>query len=281
MKTVRRINERRSTVVFFLILFLIIGLYASGNAQVFRNYYSPGKPNLSIAVEGGIAMRTFTIKSDLAPIRNLKAVEEGWSAGLTVGGKNLRGRFIFGNYDHSSTVAEDVSQTTYTCQLNFYPLSILGVKSKYFKPYFFTAIDINRIKFFGTFLEELENEKAKEAAEKSECTCSNPDHIASSSASGGTGAPGNPGSNPDTSTDQPGSLEPRHDALTAHQGMVGMGMECSFKKGGRMFSMFSEAKYGFQMCTNTLSRGLVNTSISNQLSVYFGVAIGLSKNNHH
>jgi hypothetical protein len=235
------------------------------------NYYRGASAGgFVLGIEGGASMRTFTIKSDIDAINQLYVIQEGWSGGVVIGGGTLRGKLLYGNYSLSSTISKDISEKSFSAQLQFYPLSTLGVKSKYFQPYVIGGIDISNIIFKGTYIPapKLMQEEKKPCP----CDCDGP--------SGLPGDPdGSPSGSPSIPSGDPDVLPPpdtRTDRLLATQAIAGLGLECNFKSNGRMFTIFSEARYGKPIGVEPITTPLANTSISGQFIVYFGFSIGIS-----
>jgi hypothetical protein len=268
---------------------LLAGIFCTELAQAQRppkgysfSNYNRGANTFVLGLEGGISTRTFVVKSDIDAINQLQVVQEGWSMGLIIGGKNMTTRLVFGNYNTSSTVSKEVGQKSFGGQMSVYPLSLLGVKSKYFQPYIITGIEINAISFSGNYIPAP---KLPLNANQQQCQCACDD--------GGSGLPGDPDmpsagqgssgppSNPNQETQPDPDLEqtakPRVDKLLATQALAGLGLEISFKSNDRFYTMFSEARYGIPVGVEALTAPLRDTSISGQLALYFGVRIGLTK----
>jgi hypothetical protein len=282
MKTTFTHNQKSIKMVLMFSI-VIAGILFTEFAQAQRppkgysmaNYHRGNSGGFVLGIEGGASMRTFTIKSDIDAINQLYVIQEGWSGGVVIGGGSLRGKLLYGNYSISSTLSKDISEKSFSAQLQFYPLSTLGVKSKYFQPYLIGGIDISNIIFKGTYIPapKLMQEEKKPCP----CDCDGSsglpgDPDMGSGMAGSSSSPADPGGDPDV-------LPPpdtRTDRLLATQAIAGLGLECNFKSNGRMVTIFSEARYGKPLGVEPITTPLANTSISGQFIVYFGISIGIS-----
>jgi hypothetical protein len=280
MKTTFTFNQKSIKIVL-MVSMAIVGILLTEVAQAQRpprgysmaNYYrGTSAGGFVLGIEGGASMRTFTIKSDIDAINQLQVIQEGWSGGLVVGGGKLRGKLLYGNYAISSTISTDIREKSFSAQLQFYPLSTLGVKSKYFQPYVLAGIDVSNIIFKGTYIPAPKLEKEKEIPCPCDCGGLPGDPDLPPSGSGLPGPPPNPSGDPDLVAPP----DTRTDRLLATQAVAGLGLECNFKSNGRMFTIFSEARYGKPLGVEPITTPLANTSISGQFIVYFGISIGIS-----
>jgi hypothetical protein len=282
MKTTFTFNQKGIKMVLMFSIALA-GVLLAEVAQAQRppkgysmaNYYRGASAGgFVLGIEGGASMRTFTIKSDIDAINQLYVIQEGWSGGVVIGGGSLRGKLLYGNYSLSSTISKDISEKSFSAQLHFYPLSTLGVKSKYFQPYVLAGIDISNIIFKGTYIPapKLVQEKEKPCP----CDCDDSSGLPGDPDAPGTSGPSGPPMNPTDDPDQLAPPDTRTDRLLATQAVAGLGLECNFKSNGRMFTIFSEARYGKPLGVEPITTPLANTSISGQFIVYFGFSIGIS-----
>ena len=69
------------------ILVVLTLAFMNADAQYKGNRFR--KPNFYIGVEGAMGTRSFSIKSDIAAINGMKALEEGYSLGAVLGGRTL------------------------------------------------------------------------------------------------------------------------------------------------------------------------------------------------
>jgi hypothetical protein len=278
MKAAFKLNQR-SIKVLLVLWVALVGTTMSNTTTAqrapkgysFANYYR-GANVFIMGIEGGPSMRMFTINSDIEAIDQLKVIQEGWSGGVSIGGKAARAKLLFGNYSMTSTIYQNISEKSFGGQVNLYPLSLLGVQSKYFQPYVLGGLDISNISFYGTYI-PAPKLPAEQQKEKCPCDCDGSGGLPGDPDLASSTPPSNPGEDPDLESEP----KPRVDKLLATQAMVGLGMECSFRANGKMFSFFGEARYGLPLGVEAITAPLQNTAISGQVVLYFGVSIGISK----
>ncbi len=258
MKTHNTQRTMGIVLITFSTIFMACTI-STAQAQGYRNSYGRGSSKTMVALQGGLGTRSFTVKSDIDYLNNMKASQEGWETSLIFGGRMARVRSGFGSFKTNMNELNTIKQSSFAGMVNIYALDILGKTNKYFHPYVITGFDVNTFEFKGSYIPKapliLSNPNTQQ-----QCTC----QIA------GPGSP-QPIEPPAT------SLAPNSAKMTSTQLVSGLGGEVSSIKDGRFFNMFGEVRYGLPVGVTTQNPVLNNTQIKNNMAVTFGIGFGISK----
>ena len=252
-------------VLYLLVTFITVLLVGRANAQ--RNLTGPA--NLYVGVEGTMGTRSFHLNSDLANLKGINALQKGQTFGFIFGTDALVSKVRIGTFQSSSNDNSPLKLTNIEAGANFFPLQALHGKPRHFEPYLLASIDQSSVKATGTYTPTLIAPNSTPIVNG--CGC--PSNPGSGGSSGVLTDPDHPGvTGTPTSTEYAGKIITRRVNL-------GVGIRYHAVQGKHFLNLFAEVKQGLSIGTETTSPALIKTSSSSaQMSVDFGLAIGLFRN---
>ena len=251
-------NQNTQKTMGIVLVVLLMGIVQLTNAQ---NYFG-NKSKLIVGFGSGLSTRSFSIRSDVDGLNNMKEKQEGWESFFMIGGNGVRLRTGYGSFKNSASEANAIKQSTLSGMVNIYALDLLGKGKKTLHPYIISGAGVSIFEFSGANIPAMPLIFSNPAPV---CNC----QIAQP-ANSGLPAPA-------TQTSEATAVNAAK--MTTTQVVTGLGLETSFRKNGYFFSMFGEMRYGMPIGLTTQNPALNNTRIKNNSAVTFGIAFGLT-NDH-
>jgi hypothetical protein len=113
------------------------------------------RSTLYYGMEASFGYRSFSIESNIDAINGLKVVQEGATAGLTVGNDMFRSRLqVAGFYYTTGNIPYSIDLIESAALINIYPLALAGAKSQSIKPYLTGGFSYYRTRYYGFYLQE-------------------------------------------------------------------------------------------------------------------------------
>lgn len=252
---------RKLLVLIITFLLLSAKVFAQGlhhDSRLFVNVY------------GGAGVRSFHASSDIGELDGLNIEEEGFNFGLVFGGNIVQSWLRKGIYSSSQTMSTKVNLSETSGGVNFYLHNLLGLKNKYFKPYFSIGFNRSSLSFFGKYDIPVP-----------------PVLMSSDDECGGSHDDDQPLPDPDFPYGPPGesvimstdattrTVDGKLGAVIVSKGELGLGLTFQIPLERRYFvNLFSEAVYGFSMDQQSSNDALLNTRVKAAMAFNFGIAFG-------
>lgn len=147
--TIKNRTIKRTNREFFILIILIVLSAYSCVAQV-----QTLKSIKYLGLEGSFGSRSFSVRSNIKEINNMQTCQEGGSLGVAFGNELLKTRIKVAGYYYSNANTPRTQELfEVAASTNVYPLQWLGRNSK-LQPYITGGLSLDRIKFFGTYLDD-------------------------------------------------------------------------------------------------------------------------------
>ncbi|HEX8038719.1 MAG TPA: hypothetical protein VF490_06190 [Chryseosolibacter sp.] len=143
-----RIQENQLKALFFIILFIVLGIQAlmaqpsqRGHAPVYRGFFT------------SFGTRAVNVSSDIAKIDGTNLMETGGQVGLIFGTRIVRSKIgLLGYYSSTGSTAGTTDLYASNVSANIYPLSMLSGRRFLIEPYLTGGVAYDRFKFFGYYV---------------------------------------------------------------------------------------------------------------------------------
>lgn len=252
----------RFTLTFCLISLALVnsvhGQYKYGRYS--RSYFYFG-------VEGTMGTKTFSVKSDIPAINGMKAIEQGFSLGMVGGGRTVLAKVKYGSYAPTSSAEEKVTFRNMELNVNTFPMEIFKTKNNFFKPYLITGFDRSQLRFIGNYSLPAPPPPPP-PANPCPCICE------------GAKEEPIPVPEPAPSTTSP-TEELSEDTVLGTvnvvRGTAGVGLIIHVPGKNKFINFFMEAHYGIPLLARSTSPAFDRTTVTGQLSLNAGLALGLSR----
>lgn len=266
-----RMNGLKLVVIF--IMFVIMQFQScSARAQG-----SPAASRIYLGFDVACGTRSFKLSSDISKLQGRRISQAGMNGGIIIGNNVVSGKLRQGYYRSSSTFSQPFDLIESEGILNLNALQALRRKFRYFEPYLTTGIERNSLKIYGHF---VENEAEEEEITDEDCK----------SSGGPMGGPYLPAGTAHGSTSND-PADPTEDltegAVTSDtrlagkiitsRATIGLGLKCNVPGKGYFLILYSEVKYGYALGISHTSSTLVQTKVSNQVSINVGISFGLRR----
>jgi hypothetical protein len=285
-------QKLKSSLMAGSILAALVLSVSSVSAQKFKRHsksYHPSSNRYFLGVVGGVGTSTFKFDSDIEDLSGLKALAEGWNAGLIFGDNQFKLRASFGEYAYQKSLSESVEQKVISTKITVSPSGLFG-NAKFIRVYLLTGVDYSTFSFQGMTIPKYVDPNltaggsggSGSGSKKNKCCCE------TSTTSGPPNDPGLP-SDPDlvaanmssdlaeSDPDVAKTVPSNEVTMKKAQIDTGLGAEFVGVKNGRFFRMFVEAHYGIPFKEIISDLSVNNTSISSQLVMNFGISIGITR----
>lgn len=142
-----RIEDNGFKGTLILILFIVLSIKSCMvHAQSFVPKYYKG-------LEADYGVRVIQINSNIPALGNMKAVQEGGSAGVVFGNDKIKAKFRAGFYYSNADAARTINLFETEIVTNIYPLQLIPNFNGKVQPYVVSGITMDNFKFLGRYLE--------------------------------------------------------------------------------------------------------------------------------
>jgi hypothetical protein len=246
------------TRIKFLLTLAFISLFV---LQVAAQYPRTSQ-RIFLGGEWGVGTRSLSLKSDLLEL-NQRDIHNGNSFGLLFGNETLVGHINRGVYKSSDLGEQSLKQIEMGGAIDLFPLKLLRSKVKYFSPFFQIGSNVTTLKLSGMYTPKpLKEEEPVVPAMLCTCPCCQMSM---------------PAEEPkEKVVKEPVAPLPFDGKLTTTRINVGGGLQLNLQKKNYFVRLYAQAKYGVTVADKNNFIALENTKAGKQMSVDFGVSVGLS-----
>lgn len=260
----------RCRIINVTAMVCLISLVATSVSHAQYSHNRKRKTDFYLGVEATMGTKTFSVKSNIPAIDGMKSLEEGLSLGVVAGGKVVLAKIKHGFFKPSAAIAEKINLRNLEINVNAFPLEILRTKNQFFKPYLIVGVDRNQLKFLGNY--SLPTSPVPPAppltpATPCPCICPGEEEVIP--------VPSTVAATP--SLNEELAEDTVLGTVNAVRGSVGTGLVIHVPGKNKFINFFMEGQYGVPLRRRATSPAFDHTSVTGQLSLSAGLAVGLRR----
>jgi len=248
-------------------IFLIVTF--SADAQ---RHYTKRNTSLFIGIETTLAAQSLKFSTDIAAVKPINSMQVGPAFGIVAGTNVLSGRLSHSNLkcNDFGAVPTNVKQLDFSVIFN--PMQLRSKGQKYFDVYLTTGTYRGSVELAGTYTPKSEEVALMEESPEV-CPCCLAHHP-DGQGQGLTSQTSSDMADPDAPSES--GEQAFSERLVTNYVNVGAGLQVRLQKKQGFANLFAEVKYGVPVRTTSNGEALANTLSTNQMSVSFGIRLGIS-----
>jgi hypothetical protein len=247
--------------------FLIVTFSSEAQRQ-----YAKRNTSFMIGIETTLAAQSLKFSTDIAAVKPINSMHVGPAFGIVAGTNVLSGRLSHSNLKSCDFGAVPTNVKQLDLSVMFNPMQLRSKGQKYFDVYLTAGTYRGSVELSGTYIPMPEKEEEVLIGEfPAGCPCCLEHHPTGPDTPLQTAAVLADPDAPSESGEQAFS-----EKLVTNYVNVGAGLQVRLHKKQGFANLFAEVKYGVPISTTSNGEALANTQSINQMSVSFGIRLGLS-----